>query len=263
MSFKGKTVIVTGAGRGIGRGIALEFGKEGANVVVCDIDHQNAQKVVSEIGEKGRALALETDITKADQVNDAVEKVIKEFGGIDVLVNNAGVTRVVGSIDKVTEEDWDRTMDTNLKSMFLWCRAVGKQMIKQSSGVVVNISSGAAVLSPNLYEGAYSASKAGVIQLTRQIALEWAKYNIRANAISPGPIDGGGCQPKSKAWLEARLKSIPLNRLGRPEDVAKAAVFLASDNASFITGQVLPVDGGGSISVYYLVQKMIEADSHK
>ena len=248
-----KTVaIVTGGGTGIGRSIALEFAKEGANVVICGRRETNLEKAAEEIRALGkRSLAVVTDVSVKPQVQDMVKQTVDSFGSIDILVNNAGVLRSAPLVD-MTESEWDEVIDINLKGVFLCMQAVAPYMMKQKHGKIINISSicgqGGA-----LGDGApYCASKAGVILLTQVAAWELGQYNINVNNIAPGLIltpmasqertDGEFAQ-----FLEERKKGILLHRVGKPEDIARTAVFLASEDSSFMTGQTVTVDGGRPI----------------
>lgn len=261
MKLKDKIAIVTGASQGIGRGIALGFAQAGADVVVnCDRNIGGAEAVATEIQTMGRrAMALEGDVSRSNDVDRMTQKTLGAFGRIDILVNNAGIF-VPGPIENLREEDWDRVIEVNLKGVFLCCRAVGRHMIeRKSGGSIINVASISAH-TPELNSGAYTPSKAAVIGLTRLIAVEWAKYGIRVNALSPGPVMTP-LQRKaypSQKLLNARNRAIPMNRHGTPEEMARVAVFLASDDSSYITGEDINVDGGSRASMFHLVRRLAE-----
>lgn len=246
--LKNKTAIVTGAGQGIGREIALSLAKNGANVVLIDISDKifDVLKEIENLGVQG--LAVKCDVSKAEDVEKAVKEAITKFGRIDILVNNAGIYPFK-PILQMTEEDWDRVLDINLKGTFFMTKAVLPKMIEQRGGKIINIASiaGSMVGYPNLAH--YSASKAGVVGFTKAVALEVAQYGINVNAISPGPIQTPGTEAigLTKELYEQTVRSIPLGRIGLPEDVANLVVFLASDKSSFITGQNIVIDGGSTI----------------
>ncbi len=248
MKLHEKVAIVTGAGSGIGRAIALAFAKQGANVVVADIDFQSAQNVADEIKSLGsQAQAIKVDVSNSEEVNQCVRKSIDRFKKIDVLVNNAGIAKIALS-EELSEDDWDRIIDVNLKGQFLFSQAVGRQMIQQKQGKIINIASTAAH-SVFLRDAGYGASKAGVIQLTKVLAVEWGQYNINVNSVSPGQTRTGLSETIEKlaegfpTW-EEREKTIPLKRANKPEDIASVVLFLASSEADNISGQDIIVDGG-------------------
>ena len=259
VKLENRTVLVTGAGRGIGRGIALECAKEGANVVInCRSHPEQAEAVAREIRAMGRrALVVVADVSDAGQVERMVSDALGAFGAVDVLVNNAGILSA-GPIEEVSEEAWDLVMSVNLKGVFLCCKAVGRHMIERGTGgAVVNVASISGTI-PEVNAGAYTPSKAGVIGLTRLLAMEWAPYGIRVNALSPGPVMTP-LQRKSyptSELLAARNAAVPLGRHGTPEEIGTTAVFLASDDASYITGEEIRVDGGSQESMFVLVRKL-------
>ena len=242
--FAGQTALVTGASRGIGRAIAVRLAAAGANVVVnYHANAEAAQAVAAEVAALGaQATVVQADVAQPGDVDRLVEAAIAAFARIDVLVNNAGITRDT-LIMRMSEADWDSVLDTNLKSAFLVTKAVLRPMLRQRSGRIVNITSISGVLG-NPGQANYSASKAGLIGLTRSTAREVASRNITCNAIAAGVIDTDIWQGVPQAAIDAMLQVIPLARKGTPRDIAEAAAFLASDAASYITGQVLNVDGG-------------------
>lgn len=246
MRLKDKVAIVTGAGQGIGKGIALALAKEGAKVVVSDISDK-IHDVVKEINSLGsEALAAKADVSNNKDTEEMVKSTINKFGRIDILVNNAGVYPMKLLAD-MKEEDWDRVIDINLKGVFNCTKSVLSKMIEQKGGSIVNISSiaGAVIGYPNLVH--YSASKGGVLGFTRAAALELAQYKIRVNAIAPGAIETPGTKVTGDEMLKQLEQMIPLKRIGQPEDIANLVVFLASEDSSYITGQQIVVDGGWTI----------------
>jgi 3-oxoacyl-[acyl-carrier protein] reductase len=245
MKLKGKVAIVTGSGRGIGREIALLLAKEGANVVVTSRTQEEIEKVVKEIKAlKVKALGVKIDVSNFKEVNQLVEKTIKQFGRIDILVNNAGIADLV-FFNQMTEEQWDKMMSIDLKGVFNCTRAVINQMIKQKYGKIVNISSVAGTALGFIGSTHYSAAKAGIIGFTQSLAMEVASYGINVNSIAPGIIETNmTINALGKKGLEEFAKQIPMGRTGKPEDIANLLVFLVSDDASYITGQVITVDGG-------------------
>ena len=245
MKLKNKIAIVTGSGRGIGKSTALELAKEGAKVVVSDIDIKECQNVCDEIKKIGSdAIAVKCDISKKSDVDAMIKKTMQKFQKIDILINNAGVVLTKPFVE-MTEKDWDFVLDINLKGVFLCTNAVVKQMIKQKSGKIISVASIAGEVG-FMNTSAYCASKAGIINLTRGLALELSPHNINVNAIAPGVIATKMTEDmlKDKKTKEVLLASTPLGRVGQPEEIGKAAVFLASDDSNFITGHTLVVDGG-------------------
>lgn len=240
----GKTAVVTGASRGIGRAIALQLASEGANVVVnFSGSEQKAQQVVSEIEQLGaKAIAVQANVSDSDSVQNLMSAAVEQFGSIDVLVNNAGITRD-NLIMRMKEDEWDEVINTNLKGVFLCTKAVTRQMMKQRSGRIINISSIVGVMG-NAGQANYVAAKAGVIGLTKTTARELASRNILVNAIAPGFITTEMTDELPEDIKSSMLNQIPLAKLGQPEDIAKAVVFLASDDSSYMTGQTLHIDGG-------------------
>jgi len=247
MKLDNKTAIVTGARRGIGRAIALALAKEGANVVVSDISQEDCQKVVTEIEGFGRkGLALKCNVTSRAEVEDMVRRAVAEFGRVDILVNNAGILSFKPFLE-LTDEDWDNTLNVNLKGQFLCARAAAKEMAENKWGRIINIASissgGCGIAFPLIAH--YTASKGGVMALTEALALELTPQGINVNAICPGAIDTDMAKgTKESGQLEQVLLRIPKGRLGQPEDIANLAVFLASDESDYITGAAIVIDGG-------------------
>ena len=245
MTFEGRVALVTGAGRGIGKTIALAFAREKAHVVINDIyPKDELEKVTREISTSGvRGLAIQADVSQSDQVKDMIGQVEKTFQRLDILVNNAGIIRR-GTIETVTEEDWDQVIRINLKGTFNCCKAVVAIMKRQMMGKIVNVSSVAGKTGDITSAPGYGPSKAAIDALTKTLALQLAQYGINVNAVAPHAI----ATEMSAEWSEEKRKSIieaiPLKRLGKPEDVAEAVLFLASDKANFITGEILDVNGG-------------------
>jgi 3-oxoacyl-[acyl-carrier protein] reductase len=235
--------VVTGAGRGIGRAIALKFAAEGADVVCVSRTEANSQKVAEEIRALGRkAWAHAVDVADAAAVATASEKILAEAGRVDILVNNAGITRD-GLLMRMSEADWDAVLDTNLKGAFLFTKAFTRSFIKQRSGRIINIASISGLIG-NAGQCNYAASKAAVIGFTKSLARELASRGITANALAPGFIETDMTAVLNEQLRGELLKTIPLGSFGQPEDIAQAALFLASPASRYITGQVLTVDGG-------------------
>jgi len=245
MKLKGKVSIITGGGRGIGRATALTFAREGSNVVIADIsekDGMESEEIINREVKNGRALFIKTDVSREEEIKNMVEKTVREFGGIDILVNNAGIY-VSGSLEETTSEVWDRVMTINLKSMFLCCKYVVPYMINRGGGAIINVASYVGLFGAK-NSLAYVASKAGVVGLTKALALDLATYNIRVNAVAPRAIDTPLYrQYRPPEQIAERIKESPLKRLGKPEEVASAILFLASDDASYIFGEVLILGG--------------------
>ncbi|MBR1552504.1 MAG: 3-oxoacyl-[Schwartzia sp.] len=244
MLLDGKCALVTGASRGIGRAIALRLAAEGAKVALNFAGNEAAANAVREEIEAagGEAILVKADVANEAAVQEMVQKTADAFGRIDILVNNAGITRD-GLLARMKEEDWDAVLSTNLKGVFLTTKAVTKLMMKQRAGRIVNMASVVGITG-NAGQANYSAAKAGVIGFTKTIAKELASRGITANAVAPGFIDTDMTSVLSDKAKEAALSGIPLGRMGTPEDIADAVLFLVSDSASYITGQVLHVDGG-------------------
>jgi 3-oxoacyl-[acyl-carrier protein] reductase len=245
--LEGKVALVTGAGRGIGREIALTLAGYGADVIVnYNGSKEKAEEVVSQIEAMGRkAVAVQCSVADFEACGQMITDMLAEFGHIDILVNNAGITRD-NLVIKMTEEDFDAVIDTNLKGTFNTIKHMYRPFLKQRAGRIINLSSVSGVLG-NAGQANYSASKAGVIGLTKSLARELASRNITVNAVAPGFIDTDMTQAMTDAAKQATLEQIPLKRVGTPKDIAEAVAFLASDRASYITGQVLSVDGGMAI----------------
>ncbi len=231
--LEGKVAIVTGASRGIGAAIVAKLAEEGATVVACARSIESCESA---------ALCLKVDVSDSAQVDACVKTVVERFGRIDVLVNNAGITKD-GLLMRMSDDDWDQVLGINLKGTFLFTRAVARPMMKERSGSIVNISSVVGITG-NAGQANYTASKGGVIALTKTTAKELGSRNIRCNAVAPGFIESKMTDGLSDELKKAYLGSIPLKRFGKVDDVAKAVVWLASDDASYVTGQVVGVNGG-------------------
>lgn len=247
MRLKGKVALVTGGGRGIGKAISLALGKEGARVCINYLHSKDAaEEVVKRIKEnKGEAISHKADVSKLEEVNRMVEETNKRFGRIDILINNAGL-----NIDKylmiMNEEEWNKVIDVNLKGTFNCSKAVSRVMIGQRSGNIVNISSISAI-SGTAGQTNYSAAKGGMISFTKSLARELAPFGIRVNVLAPGLIDTEMIKKMPEEMLDRILEMTPLKRIGKPEEVAKVIIFLVSEEADYITGQAIRVDGGLSM----------------
>jgi len=259
LSLEGRVAVVTGAAgkRGIGRAIALLFAEAGADVAVCDINVEGGDfdltGVAEEIGALGRrSLAMQVDVTRKTEVDSFVRRVIDELGDIDILVNNAGISTHGGSVLVIEESDWHPVIDADLSSCYLCCQAVGKRMVERKTGNIINISSVMGVRQgPNVPGGSgpYGIAKAGVVMLTRGLAREMGPHNIRVNAIAPGAIVTDMFPRRTgQPWSDQRKQDMgamcPLGRVGWPSDIASAALFLASEASSYVTGHTIIVDGG-------------------
>jgi len=241
MRFSGKVALVTGSAMGIGKEIASRLAKEGASVVLFDISDKvfETAEELKKLGAK--VLAFKGDVTKKNDVEKAVVETVEKFGKIDILVNNAGIYPFKPFLE-ITEEDWDKVMNVNVKGAFYFTKAVAPIMVKNKYGRIINISSIAAIVGfPSLTH--YCASKAALVGFTKALALELAPYNITVNAVAPGPIETPGTK-SAGSTIESIVKAIPVGRMGLPSDVAAVVAFLASDEASFITGALIVVDGG-------------------
>lgn len=249
--LKDKVALITGGGRGIGRDIALAYAREGAHVVVNDIDPVTAAATAKEIG--GRSIGIAADVAKSADIARMVDETIKAFGRVDIVVNNA-MKIVPGKLEALPEAAWDTTMNIGLKGAFLTSQAAARFMIAQKSGCIVNIAS-IAGLFPYNWAGAYSVVKAGLIMLTKLQAVEWAPYGIRANAITPGYIRTPGTEAMyaDPEIYEGRRKGVPMGRVGSGDDIAGPAIFLASDDAQYTTGSVVGADGGQAVGYFLSV----------
>jgi len=254
LSLEDKVALVTGSRRGIGKAIALTFAEAGADVAVsdCVIDDGELKAVAEQITKLGqRALVIKADISQKKDVENMVRLMMDKFGGVDILVNNAGIVLPVPVLEvtevlEVPDDNWNRMIDVNLKGCYLCSQAIGKIMVKQKQGNIVNIASVSGLHVANTLNVVYNITKAGVIMLTRTLAKELAAYNIRANAIAPGGVRTDLLKPvwTNPEYLKRVEASIPMKRIAEPVEIANVALFLASDASSYITGQVIPVDGG-------------------
>jgi|SRR5208282_346373 len=244
-----KVALVTGASSGIGRGIAIRFAREGASVAInYSKSRERAQEVVNEINSfGGKAIMIKADVTKADEIDSMVTQLIKEFGRLNILVNNAGIF-IEKSFEETSEEVWDKIINTNLKGPYLCARRCVPELLKQNGGKIINLASiDSFIAEPNA--SAYCASKAGIVGLTTSLAYELAPKRINVNAIAPGQID----TPMIEEWLKnpetvrTLISKTPFGRIGKPTDIAAAAAFLASDESEFVNGAVIAVDGGWMI----------------
>jgi len=239
-----KIAIVTGGAQGIGKSIVRKLASEGANCVIVDVDIQNAENTAKEVREElnVETLVFKVDVSNFKEVQNCVDETFKKFGRIDILVNNAGITKD-NLILKMTEEEWDKVLDINLKGCFNFIKAVSKYMLKQRSGRIINIASVVGLMG-NPGQANYSASKGGLIALTKTVAKEFASRNILVNAVAPGYIKTRMTEALTEEQKKKLQEYIPLNRLGEPEDVANAVWFLSIEESSYITGQVISVNGG-------------------
>lgn len=243
MNVQGKTALITGGARGIGREIALVLAQAGADVAICDVNLETAQATQKEIESLGRkSMSFATDVTDFKAVEGMVNLLLDNFKRIDILVNNAGITKD-NLLLRMSEDDWDKVLAVNLKGVFNCTKAVSKPMIKQRSGKIVSIASIIGIMG-NAGQANYAASKGGIISFTKSIARELASRNVNVNAVAPGFIQTAMTDKLSEEQRKAMLANIPLNRLGVPRDVANACLFLASEEAAYITGQTIVVDGG-------------------
>lgn len=249
LQFNGKVALITGAARGIGRAASEAFAEHGATVAVLDSDEDEARDLATQLNDRGsRAMSFPCDVAVEAQVRDAVSKVMTEFGAIDVLFNNAGVTRRL-PVSEWTEDDWMTLLRVNLIGVFTMTRAVGMYMVERRMGSIVNMSAlGGGCVGLGRGSQIYTATKAGVAALTRDFAAEWARFGVRVNCVAPGWIETEMNRPllNNTAAREKVLDRVPLGRWGTPGDVAGPVLFLASDAARYITGHLLPVDGGAN-----------------
>jgi gluconate 5-dehydrogenase len=246
MRLQGKVAIVTGSTKGIGRAIAIGYAEEGATVIVCGRSEDLAKNLAEELTQKGKeAIAMKLDVTSHDSINQVVNQVMKQFSRIDILVNNAGISPIWKRAEDTSKEDWEQIIATNLTGAFLCAQAVGKVMIKQKSGKIINMTSvGGEVALPRLV--AYCASKAGIISLTQVLAAEWAQHNILVNAIGPSYVETdftAGLRGNQAIYDDLKNKNL-LKRFAQPEEIVGAAIFLASNESNYITGQTIFIDGG-------------------
>jgi len=242
MNFEGKVVVITGAAQGIGRQIALNFAKLKAKVVILDLVEESLKQAQKELSSHSECLYYVVDVTDSKRVEEALNKIIDNFSKVDILINNAGITRDNLAL-RLSENDWDKVIAVNLKGAFLCSKLCAKYMVKQRQGKIINISSIIGIIG-NPGQANYSASKAGLIGLTKTFAKELGSRNICVNAVAPGYIQTKMTDVLPDKVKEEMLKRIPLHRFGTSDDVARAVLFLASDRADYITGQVLVVDGG-------------------
>jgi 3-oxoacyl-[acyl-carrier protein] reductase len=246
MGLENKVAIVTGASKGIGKGIAVRFAHEGATVIFASRSMQLLSEIVNEMSNTGlKALALTVDVRRPESIQEIVDRTVEEYGRLDIMVNNAGISMAQRS-DNLSPKDWIKAVETDLSGVFYGCQSAGRQMIKQGSGCIINITSIYGIVAAP-YRAAYCASKAGANMLTKVLANEWALQNIRVNAIAPGYIRTEmvqGVIDKGMLPVGAVERRTPQGRIGEVKDVVGAAVYLASDEASFVTGAIVTVDGG-------------------
>ena len=247
-NLENKIAIVTGAARGLGKAMATGLAEAGANIVIPDINYKEAEKAADEISELGvETLALKCDVTEKSDVQDMVQKVVGKFNQIDILINNAGICKNIAA-EEMSLEDWQEVIDINLTGVFLCSQAVAKEMIDNGGGSIINISSmSAEIVNYPQPQCSYNASKAGVSQLTKSLAAEWAKHDIRVNAIAPGYMKTeltAEILEKNPERKEHWIEPTPMKRMGKPEELKGVAVYLASEASSFMTGNIMNIDGG-------------------
>ncbi len=246
----GRVVLITGAGQGIGAAIARRFALQGEKLVLVDVNAEQLRLLAESLADTGcELMQMTADVADKDQVNELVRRVVERFDRLDVLVNNAGIIRD-NLISNISEQDWDQVLDVNLKGAFLCCQAVFPTFKQQRSGKIVNIVSRAWLGS--IGQANYTASKGGLVSLTRSLALEFARFQVNVNAVAPGAIDSPMTQGLTQEARERLIRMQPTGKMGRVEDIAAAVAFLASEDAEFITGQVLHVDGGKSVGLLSL-----------
>lgn len=242
LSLNGKTAIVTGAGQGLGKGFAITLAQAGADVAVVDIDYAKAKKASNEIEKMGRrSIAIEADISICEEASRMVEEVMKQWGKLTIAVNNVGISLKIKDAIEVTEQEWDRIIDTNLKGTFFCCQAEAKAMIREEYGKIINIASICGYIVWPEYQAVYSTSKAGIIHLTRCLAVEWIKHGIRVNSISPGVTRTPDLFPEV---IDVFLKKAPVEHIAEVRDIQGALLFLASEMSDFVVGRDIVVDGG-------------------
>jgi NAD(P)-dependent dehydrogenase (short-subunit alcohol dehydrogenase family) len=245
MSGKGRTAVITGSGSGIGKAIAISLAKKGAQVVICDLQQEKIDEVVAEINEfNSHVIGIKADVTKKEEVQLLFDQAIEQFKTIDILVNNVGISRD-RKIENMSEEEWDSVLNVNLKSYFLCTQAAIPHFKEQKYGRIINISSRAWLGGHG--QANYSSAKGGVVSLTRTTAIELAKHNVTANCIAPGLIDTPLFRSFSQDIQERLIKIQPIDRIGKPEEIANAVNFFASDESGYITGQIIHVCGGKSL----------------
>ncbi|MDP2924312.1 MAG: 3-oxoacyl-[acyl-carrier-protein] reductase [Candidatus Omnitrophota bacterium] len=242
MRFQGKVALVTGGAQGIGKEIVLQFSKEGAKLVIFDVNEESLSQAAKDLSAYCEVLALKVDVTSLEEVEKNINKIIDNFGRVDILVNNAGITRD-NLLLRLSESDWDKVLSVNLKGAFNCIKAISRPMVKQRYGKIINISSVIGIMG-NAGQVNYAASKAGLIGVTKSLAKELGSRNITVNAVAPGYIRTAMTDKLDEKIKEKMFQLIPLGRFGEPSDVAKAVLFLASSDADYITSQVLVVDGG-------------------
>jgi NAD(P)-dependent dehydrogenase (short-subunit alcohol dehydrogenase family) len=243
MKLKGKVAFITGFGSGLGQAIAVLFAKEGAAVAGTSTTEAKGRQTVAMIAEAGqKALFGPGDVSNSTQMKALIDEAVKQFGGLDIVVNSAGV-RTNGSITEITEEQWDRTVDVNLKGVFVVSRLAIPEMIKRGGGVILNIGARSG-MAGQAGRAAYCASKGGMVTLTEAMAMDYAHERIRVNCICPGPTRTPMVDTSTPEKLARYKTRVPVGRIGEPEDIARAALYLASDDASMVTAAILPVDGG-------------------
>jgi NAD(P)-dependent dehydrogenase (short-subunit alcohol dehydrogenase family) len=243
MKLKGKVALVTGFGSGLGQAIAVLFAKEGAAVAGTSVTETKGQQTMAMIDKLGgKGIFRAGDVRSSTQMQALVEETVRRFGGLDIAINSAGV-RTNGSITQITEQDWDRTLDTNLKSVFIVSRLAIPEMIKRGGGVIINIAARSGIAG-QAGRAAYCASKGGMITLTEAMAMDYAGQKIRVNCICPGPTRTPMVDTSTPEKLARYHTRVPIGRIGEPQDIAYAALYLASDEASMVTAAILPVDGG-------------------